>query len=172
MSVQNNAMTQKGNYEPNQITKILWWFSTVIPETINDCTTDRHRAKIIGSGVIFTRIYATLAWVYFWSMNISSPFLYIPLGILIGYGILTIDRMLIASISKHKKNFVAILFRVLLALLLGAFIAQPIILWMFEKDIDSEVSILQDKKTNEKRMELESVYTLEKKDLTAKRKSF
>lgn len=171
MSNTNTSMNQKGNYEPNQFTKILWWFSTVIPEAINDCTTDRHRAKIIGSGVIFTWIYATLAWVYFWSMNISSPYLYIPLGLLIGYGILTIDRMLIASINKNKKNIVAILFRVSLALLLGAFIAQPIILWMFEKDIDSEVSIIQDKKVNEKRVALENLYTIEKKELIARKES-
>ena len=169
MNVQNNGMMQRGNYEPSQFTKVLWWFSTVIPETINDCTTDRHRAKIIGAGVIFTWVYATLAWIYFWSMNISNPLIFIPLGLLIGYGILTIDRMLIASISKHKKNVVAILFRVLLALLLGAFIAQPIILWMFEKDIDSEVSIIQDKKTSEKRLELENLYTTEKTELFAKR---
>lgn len=171
MSIQNNGMMQKGNYTPKLLTKILWWFSTVIPESINDCTTDRHRAKIIGSGVIFTWLYASLAWVYFWSMNIDNPLLYVPLGIFIGYGILTIDRMLIASISKNKKNFVAILFRVLLALLLGAFIAQPIILWMFEKDINSEVSILQDKKTNEKKVELENVYSLEKTDLIAKKEA-
>jgi len=165
MNKQGNGMTQKGNYEPNQLSKILWWFSTVIPETINDCTTDRHRAKIIGTGVIFTWLYATIAWIYFWSINVTNPYIYVALGIFIGYGILTIDRMLIASINRRKKNFVAILFRVLLAILLGAFIAQPIILWMFEKDINSEVSVLQDKKTSEKRGELESIYSSEKIDL-------
>jgi len=162
---QNIEAGLKQTYQPNLQTKILWWFSTTIPDIIHDCTSDRHRAKIIGSGVIFTWLYATIAWIYFWAINISNPLIYIPLGIFIGYGILTIDRMLIASISKHKNNFIAIAFRVLLAILLGAFIAQPIILWMFEKDINTEVSILHDKKIREKGNEVTKIYQLEKAEL-------
>lgn len=150
---------------PSKFTQILWWFSTAIPELIKDCTTDRYRARIIGAGVVFTWIYATVAWMYFWSLSISSPFLFIPLGILIGFGILSIDRMLIASISKNKKSKVAITFRVLLAILLGSFIAQPILLWMFEKDISQEISIVQEEKVQEKRTELLSIYKAEKADL-------
>jgi len=124
-------------------------------------TSDRHRAKIIGSGVLFTWLYATIAWIYFWSINIVNPFIYVPLGIFIGYGILTIDRLLIASIAKGKKNRITIGFRVVLALFLGGFIAQPIILWMFEKDISAEVSMLQDKKTADKRIALTSIFNTE-----------
>lgn len=150
---------------PAKFTRILWWFSTAIPELIKDCTTDRYRARIIGAGVIFTWVYATVAWIYFWSLNISSPFLFVPLGILIGFGILSIDRMLIASISKNKKSKIAIIFRVLLAILLGSFIAQPILLWMFEKDISQEISIVQDEKVQEKRTELQKIYQMEKDEL-------
>lgn len=153
---------------PGKFMRILWWFSTAIPELIKDCTTDRYRARIIGAGVIFTWVYATVAWIYFWSLNIASPFLFIPLGILIGFGILSIDRMLIASISKNKKSKIAITFRVLLAILLGSFIAQPILLWMFEKDISQEISIVQDKKVQEKKIELQKIYQIEKDELLSR----
>jgi hypothetical protein len=161
MTNQQGEMTRRANHAPSNLTKILWWFSTVIPEIIQDCTSDRHRAKIIGSGVLFTWLYATIAWIYFWSINIVNPFIYVPLGIFIGYGILTIDRLLIASIAKGKKNRITIGFRVVLALFLGGFIAQPIILWMFEKDISGEVSLLQDKKTADKRIALTSIFNTE-----------
>lgn len=165
MGIKNKEFTNGQKPVPSKFTEILWWFSTAIPELIRDCTSDRYRAKIIGLGVVFTWIYATVAWIYFWSINISSVWLAIPLGILIGFGILSIDRMLIASISKKKKSWIAISFRVLLALLLGAFIAQPILLWMFDKDIQQEIAIVQDIKVQEKRVELQRVYNTEKIEL-------
>jgi hypothetical protein len=165
MSTQTNEFPIRPQHEPGKFTKILWWFSTAIPELIQDCKSDQNRAKIIGAGVAFTWFYATVAWIYFWSMNISSIWLAIPLGILIGFGILSIDRMLIASINKKKKSWMAISFRVVLALLLGAFIAQPILLWMFDKDISQEIAIVQDIKVQEKRQELQKVYSSEKTEL-------
>ncbi|MEM9051511.1 MAG: DUF4407 domain-containing protein [Bacteroidota bacterium] len=163
MKEQNRRLSPKRDHESNQQSEVLWWFSTAIPEVIKDCTSDRNRAKIIGAGVLFTWLYATVAWIYFWSISITSPFIYISLGIFIGFGILTIDRMLISSMGKGRKNLVAIGFRVILAMFLGAFIAQPIILWMFEKDINSEVAIIHDQKTQEKRAELEALFSSETK---------
>lgn len=169
MNELNQKRTEKDQNLNNQISRILWWFSTAIPETIEDCVSDRNRAKIIGLGVIFTWIYATIAWMYFWSINVPNPILYIPLGLFIGFGILTIDRMLIASISKYKKSFIAIGFRVLLAFFLGAFIAQPLILWMFQQDINTEISIVQDAKVMEKKQELEGIYVSERESLNTRR---
>jgi len=165
MSTPINEFPISPQPEPGKFTKLLWWFSTAIPELIQECKSDKNRAKIIGAGVAFTWLYATVAWIYFWSINISSIWIAIPLGILIGFGILSIDRMLIASISKKKKSWIAISFRVLLALLLGAFIAQPILLWMFDKDIKQEIAIVQDIKVQEKRIELQRVYNTEKIEL-------
>lgn len=163
MSTQTNEFPIRP--QPGRFTRLLWWFSTTIPELIKQCQSDQNRAKIIGAGVAFTWLYATVAWIYFWSINISSIWLAIPLGILIGFGILSIDRMLIASINKKKKSWIAISFRVVLALLLGAFIAQPILLWMFDKDISQEIAIVQDTKVQEKRQELQNIYTSEKVEL-------
>lgn len=165
MSTPITELPVRQKSESGKFTTILWWFATAIPELIKNCTSDRYRAKIIGAGVLFTWLYASVAWIYFWSLNISSPFLFVPLGILIGFGILSIDRMLIASISKNKKSKIAISFRVLLAILLGSFIAQPILLWMFDKDISQEIAIVQDKKVQEKRTELQAIYQIEKEDL-------
>ncbi len=171
MGIQTKELPNGQKPIPGKFTKILWWFSTAIPELIRDCTTDRYRARIIGAGVVFTWVYATVAWIYFWSLNIFSPFLFVPLGILIGFGILSIDRMLIASISKNKKSKIAITFRILLAILLGSFIAQPILLWMFEKDISQEISIVQEEKVQEKRTEVQAIYQSEKENLIAKKNS-
>ena len=138
----------------NRLSQMLWWFATAIPNVIHDCKSDANRARIIGLGVLFTFIYASIAWTYFWSISVTSPWLYVPLGIFLGFGILTIDRMLIASIKAGKITIVPTIFRVLLAIALGTFIAQPVILWMFDKDLQGEIQVLNDAKIEERNQAL------------------
>jgi len=168
MNDQSHEFTRRNDFIPKDSDRILWWFSAVIPESLTDSVSDRNRAKIIGLGVMFTWIYATVAWTYLWSTNVSSPLLFIPLGIFIGFGILTIDRMLIASMSKFRRNFVAIGLRVVMAMFLGAFIAQPLILWLFEQDINTEISLLHDRRVADKRSELERINNSEITSLKAR----
>lgn len=161
---------RKDEAESDQITEVLWWFSTAIKELIQDCTVDRNRYKIVGSAMLFTWLYATLAWGYFWSTNSDSPFLYVTLGIFMGAFVLSIDRVLISSINKKKNNIIAIGLRIVMALCIGAFLAQPIILFIFSSDVEREVPILLDKKLTEKKVEVEQVYQSRKDELLADKK--
>lgn len=161
---------RKDEAESDQITEVLWWFSTAIKELIQDCTVDRNRYKIVGSAMLFTWLYATLAWGYFWSTNSDSPFLYVTLGIFMGAFVLSIDRVLISSINKKKNNIIAIGLRIVMALCIGAFLAQPIILFIFSSDVEREVPILLDKKLAEKKVEVEQVYQSRKDELLADKK--
>jgi hypothetical protein len=170
MSEPKNEMKAKRSEESDQLTEILWWFSTAIKELIHDCTVDRNRYKIVGSAMLFTWLYATLAWGYFWSTNSDSPFVYVLLGIFMGGFVLSIDRVLISSINKAKNNIVAIVLRIVMALCIGAFLAQPIILFIFSSDVDREIPLLLDKKLAEKKVEIEKVYQSRKDELIADKK--
>ena len=162
---------QKGTEpEKDQLSEVLWWFSTAIKELIQDCTVDRNRYKILGSAMLFTWLYATLAWGYFWSTNSDSPFLFVTLGVFMGGFVLSIDRVLVSSINKKRTNIVAIGLRVIMALCIGAFLAQPIILFIFSSDVDREIPILLDKKLAEKKIEVEQVYQSRKDELLANKK--
>lgn len=169
-----NSIDTKQKKEPDsesdQMSEVLWWFSTAIKELIEVCTVDRNRYKILGSAMLFTWLYATLAWGYFWSTNSDSPFLFVSLGIFMGGFVLSIDRVLVSSINKKRTNIVAIALRVVMALCIGAFLAQPIILFIFSSDIDREVPILLDKKLAEKKIEVEQVYQSRKDELLANKK--
>lgn len=151
--------------------RVLFWFSTAIPDIVSRSRSDANRAKIIGVGVLFTFIYACIAWIYFWSTSVSSPWLYVPLGLFLGFGILTIDRMLIASIKAGKINLVPTAFRVVLALALGTFIAQPVILWMFKDDLSGEIAILNDQKIEERNQELLTIRDAKSAGLIEERQS-
>ncbi|MBK9553878.1 MAG: DUF4407 domain-containing protein [Saprospiraceae bacterium] len=69
-------------------------------------------------------------------------------GLLMGGIVLTIDRVLIAGMqgTGQNKKTGPIIFRVALALCLGAFMAQPALLYLFKKDIDVQLTFDQEVK--------------------------
>jgi hypothetical protein len=116
---------------------------------------------IVGAILLMVGIYATLAWTFFFSLVIQNIALAFMGGLFAGFFILLFDRALICSISYGKRNIWALLFRFALALLLGVFLSQPIILKLYEPDIKREAGILIDKKNQERKMELEKIYAIE-----------
>jgi uncharacterized membrane protein YwzB len=110
-------------------------------------------------------IYATLAWTFFFSTVMESGILAFTGGLFAGFFIMLFDRALISSISYGKKNFWALSFRFTLALILGVFLSQPIILKLYEPDIKREAAILIDRKNQERKKEIEQLYAKEVENL-------
>jgi hypothetical protein len=103
-------------------------------------------------------IYATIAWTFFFQTVTESLFLALAGGLFLGAFIVCLDRALIASLSKGNGGIASLSFRLLLALLLGIFLSQPIILKLYQPEIQREATILQDLKNQERKMELEKLY--------------
>lgn len=167
MEERNISLSQRENYEPSQFTEMLWWLATAEKELIVDCVVDRNRYRIIGMTVLATWAFATLAWTYFFSTIVDQALLYLPLGLFMGFVVLCIDRALIKGINKsNKKKFTPLLFRGLLALTIGIFMAQPAILYMFDKEIKMQASLDNEQRKMVKRQELDSLYNKRKDELT------
>ena len=168
----NIAFSQRETYAPGQFTDFLWWLSTAEKEILVDSVVDRNRYKIIGMTVLATWAFATLAWTYFFSTVATSIWLAIPLGFFMGFIILTIDRALIKGINKFSKNkIVPLLFRGLLAITIGTFMAQPALLYMFKKEIRLQTSLDNEKKKLVKSQELNDFYKLRKAALTTEKEN-
>ncbi len=166
MSVQTAPMYAQDAYVPTQTDELLWWLATAEKELIKDCVVDRNRYRIIGMTVLATWLFATLAWTYFFSTVIDNVILYIGSGVFMGFVILTIDRALIKGINRFNKNkFLPLLFRGALALTIGTFMAQPAILYMFDKEIKMQVSLDNEKRKLTKRTELDALYKNRKDEL-------
>ncbi len=166
----NIPISQRGQYAPSQITEFLWWLSTAEKELIEDAVVDRNRYKIIGATVLATWAFATVAWTYFFSTVTSESWLAYPLGIFMGFIILSIDRALIKGINKQNKNRIwPLLFRALLAITIGTFMAQPALLYMFKKEIKLQVASDNEKKKISNSYVLDSLYRTNKADLTAQK---
>ena len=162
----NIAISQRESYVPSQFTEFLWWLSTAEKEVLVDSVIDRNRYRIIGMTVLATWAFATFTWAYFFSTIVDSSVLAIAFGIFMGAIILTIDRALIKGITKfNKRKFSPLLFRGLLALTIGTFMAQPAVLYMFDKEIKMQTSLDNEKRKLVKRQELDVLYKNRKDEL-------
>lgn len=162
----NIAFSQRESYVPSQFTEFLWWMSTAEKEILVDSVVDRNRYRIIGMTVLGTWMFATFTWTYFFSTLVDSLVISILLGLFMGFIILTIDRALIKGITKfNKKKFTPLLFRGLLALTIGTFMAQPAVLYMFDKEIKMQTSLDNEKRKITKRASLDSLYKNQKAEL-------
>jgi len=103
---------------------------------------------LIGLSILFTWIFATAVWAYFFSTVVDNVLIVLLGGLLMGGIVLTIDRVLIAGMqgTGQNKKTGPIIFRVALALCLGAFMAQPALLYLFKKDIDVQLTFDQEVK--------------------------
>jgi hypothetical protein len=162
----NIAVSQRENYTPSQFTEFLWWLSTAEREILVDAVIDRNRYRIIGMTVLATWAFAIFTWTYFFSTIVDSVLIAIALGLFMGFIILTIDRALIKGITKfNKRKFTPLLFRGLLALTIGTFMAQPAVLYMFDKEIKMQTSLDNEKRKMVKRQELDVLYKNRKDEL-------
>jgi len=170
MEEKNISISQRENYEPSEFTEFLWWLSTAERELIIDCIVDRNRYRIVGMTVLATWAFATLAWTYFFSTVVDHAYLFVPLGLFMGFIVLCIDRALIKGINKsNKKKFTPLVFRGLLALTIGIFMAQPAIMYVFDKEIRMQSSLDNEKRKMVKRQELDSLYNNRKAELLAQK---
>ena len=168
----NIAVSQRENYTPSQFTEFLWWLSTAEKEILIDSVIDRNRYRIIGMTVLATWAFASFTWTYFFSTIVDSVLLAIALGLFMGFVILTIDRALIKGITRfNKRKLAPLLFRALLAVTIGTFMAQPAVLYMFDKEIKLQASLDNEKKRQLKQQELETLYKTQRESLVKQNES-
>ena len=135
-------LSQREGYKPNGFTRFLWWLSTAEQDIIVQCAIDRNRYAITGMAVLGTWLFATLAWAYFFSTVANNAFIAVGLGVFMGGIILSIDRALIKGIhAKSKRTFIPLAFRAVLALTIGTFMAQPALLYLFDKEVHVQISL-------------------------------
>ncbi|GAA0535765.1 DUF4407 domain-containing protein [Chitinophaga japonensis] len=137
------------------ISRFLWWLAAADANILKECRTDRERYRIIGISVLVTWLFATLAWGYFFSTVTDDELVVAGLAFFFGFAILSIDRSLIAAMSGsgHRK-FLPVAFRLLLALTIGLFISQPIVLMLFQRDIQAQLVLDRQGKLEKFRGEL------------------
>ncbi len=163
MQENTSPMALRETYVPTGWTRFLWWLSTAEKELLKDCMIDRNRYAIVGMSVLGTWIFATLAWTYFFSTVVNNVFAVGFLGLFMGCLILSIDRALIKGINRNnKKRYLPLLFRGILALVIGIFMAQPALLYLFDKEIHVQISLDNEQRKKDKKQGQDSLYQNER----------
>jgi len=140
------------------LSKFLWWMAAADAATLQECRLDRERYRIIGISVLVTWLFATLAWGYFFSTVINDEIVVAGLAVFFGFAILSIDRSLIAAMSgAGRRQFLPVAFRLFLAVIIGLFISQPVVLMLFQKDIQAQMVLNRQGKLEKFREELDAL---------------
>ena len=170
--MENNTMPQQTTEESPAFTRFLWWLGTAEKELLAGTAIDSNRYSIVGMTVLATWCFATLAWTYFFSTVTANSWWAIPLGIFMGFIILTIDRALIKSINRRISNqWLPVLFRIILAGVIGLFMAQPALLYLFKKEIQQQIVIDNTGKQIANSHQVDSLYSNRKNELMAQKTS-
>ncbi len=158
-------------YEPTSLDNFLWWLSTAEPELIRDCAVDRNRYRITGVVVLCTWVFATMAWTYFFSTTNTNMLAYLMLGLFMGFIVLTIDRALIKGINaKNKSKAGPLIFRGILALTIGFFMAQPAVLYLFDAEVRMQANMDNEGRRKTKLEQLQAMYAPQQQTLVTEQK--
>jgi len=125
--------------------KFLISLSGARPEILEQCETERIKFQSLGWAILITSVMATISmWFALTSVMGFSPILSFPVALIWGMIIMGIDRWLVTSMSSDgSRRVVMALPRLLLALLLGALISTPIVLRIFQSEINNQISVIK-----------------------------
>jgi hypothetical protein len=116
-------------------------------EVLALCPTERIKFQSLGWAILITCGMATVSmWFALTSAMGFNPVLSFPVAVLWGLIIMGIDRWLVTSMPLDGKRKLAIAApRLALAVLLGSIISTPIVLRIFESEINNQISIIKEK---------------------------
>jgi Domain of unknown function (DUF4407) len=115
-------------------------------EVLDRCPSERIKFQSLGWAILITCCMATVSmWFALTSAMGFSPVLSLPIAILWGLIIMGIDRWLVTSMPLDgKRKLLVAAPRLALALLLGSLISTPIVLRIFESEINNQVSVIKE----------------------------
>ncbi len=115
-------------------------------EVLDQCPTERVKFQSLGWAILITCGLATLSmWFALTSAMGFNAAMSFPIAVVWGLIIMGIDRWLVTSMPLDgKRKFLIAAPRVALAILLGSLISTPIVLRIFESEINNQISVIKE----------------------------
>jgi len=125
--------------------ELLLTLSGARSEVLEQCPTERIKFQSLGWAILITSGMATVSmWFALDSAMGVNPFVAIIAALAWGLVIMGIDRWLITSMPLSGKRRLAVAApRLVLALLLGSIISTPIVLRIFQSEINAQITIIK-----------------------------
>jgi hypothetical protein len=115
-------------------------------ELLKKCTTESSKYVGIGATIFFTGLFAALSGAYALYTVFDSIVASVVFGLVWGLMIFNLDRYIVSSMRKERnswREFRTALPRIVLAILISIVIARPLEMKIFDKEIQSELIIME-----------------------------
>ena len=120
------------------------------PEILDRCPTERTKFQSLGTAILITSVMATISmWFALNSVLGVNAFVALLGALVWGLIIMGIDRWLVSSIppTGGRRWSIAVP-RVVLALLLGTLISTPIVLRVFQSEINAQIVVIKQQRAS------------------------
>ncbi len=129
------------------ISRFLLSLSGANLELLEECPRDRGRYMGIGGAVLSTSLMGGFAAALALQMTVDAPpAAAVGFGVVWGLIIMNLDRWLVASTNRDSswwRSMLILLPRLALAVVIGGIIAEPLILRVFQPEIEAELETMQ-----------------------------
>ena len=142
----------------------LIWLSGADPDTLARSPRERRKYSGLGGIVLTTSVMAALSAGFALHNGVRAPlWAAVPIAALWGLAIANLDRWLVAASARRDKwwqNLGTLVPRLLLALVIGAVVSTPLVLWIFNREIQAQIAQTQrdDRNTFEQKLLTDSRY--------------
>ncbi len=129
----------------NRLKEFFWLCAGANRSILSNCPSESSKYVGIGATIFFTGVFAALAGGYALFTVFDSYWIAAIFGLLWGLMIFNLDRFIVSSMRKNgesRQEFLAAIPRLILAIIISVVIAKPLELKIFEKEIDSEISLM------------------------------
>ena len=127
--------------------RLLLWLSGADLDTLAKVPREARKYVGLGGLVLTTAALAAVSATFALRVGLRAPLLVaIVVGLGWGLAIMNLDRWLISAAQRQRRwylNLVLTLPRLLLALIIGTVVSTPMVLWIFNQEIESELNIVQ-----------------------------
>lgn len=131
----------------NKIKRFFWLCSGSSLKILETAPTESAKYVGVGATIFFTGIFASIASTYAIFTFTENIWLSSLFGLVWGGMIFNLDRYIVSSMRKSsswKKEWTMALPRIVLAIIISLVIARPLELKIFEKEIATELILLND----------------------------
>jgi hypothetical protein len=128
-----------------QLRKLVLWLSGANEEVLDLVPSERARFESLGWAILITSCMAVISmWFALSSALGINGILAIPVAVFWGLVIMGIDRWLVVSMPiDGGRKFAMAVPRVVLAFLLGTLISTPLVLRIFQSEINAQMATMQ-----------------------------
>lgn len=135
---------------------------------LKKCESESSKYAGIGATIFFTGIFAAMAASYALYTVFDNVWIASLTGLVWGLMIFNLDRYIVSSMRKDRnrmREFKTALPRILLAVLISIVIARPLEMRIFDKEIQSELIIMEQQTYSAQEKEIKMRFQSDQQDL-------